>query len=50
VAVITGSGFRETAATVSPIPIHLEKVDRATGIQSLKSILKGITTCPTGAK
>ena len=40
VAVITGSGFRETAAAASPIPIHIQQVDRATGIQSLKSILK----------
>jgi len=50
VAVITGSGFRETAAAASPIPIHIEQVDRATGIQSLKSILKGTTPCPTVAR
>jgi threonine synthase len=50
VAVITGSGFRETAAAASPIPIHIEQVDKATEIHRLTSILKGITPCPTIAR
>jgi threonine synthase len=50
VAVISGSGFRETAAVTSPIPIHIEQVDRATGIQCLKSILKGMTPSTTVAR
>ena len=40
VAVICGSGFRETAAVRSPIPVRRVKIDQATGMKQLETLLK----------
>jgi threonine synthase len=40
VAVICGSGFRETAAVRSPIPVRRVQIDQATGMKRLETLLK----------